>query len=271
MAQVNYINLNRSVDTTVDFLKFTGFLFYINSWSWLNLPKNTNFDTTPQARANLQGSNLDFVNKPEDVIESISLKKEDLNSTLSIFETSIQERFYYIAATARRYTMQTPIRSNSNSTEFIPISSSVGNWNLWGGDIQAYSPDMLGSINLGSKLFAKNMSIQNRTPVSILNSTNKNKFIGEGGFGEINSNSYISNYNNEGDILQEEALCLNDGWYGLITKKSTPHLLAGGTGIDFDTFFRLQDNTVTEFSSLYPEDYINNLSAYGQNYNEYIT
>lgn len=275
-TQTGYIDLTRVVDTDKP-LNFSGFLFFINSWDWNNLPTQTNFELVPGAQGNILNLQLDFAQSPEDVINAIKSRKETTGSTPTLFESSTRERLYFIAATCKRYLIESVVRKESSDipltsfdkTEYIPQGETSGRWSVWSGDIQAYTPNDSGVLYEGSEVYAKNLTIQDKTPVSIKN--NYNTYLEPGGFGENFDENYITNYVNEDETLQPyECLPLIDGWYGIVTTPSTPHYLDGGLGIDFDTFIRIENNIVAEFHPLYPSDYSNNLSDYGKNFSEFI-
>ena len=275
-TQVRYIDLEKTVDTDTP-LHFSSFLFYINSWDWDNLPTQTNFELVPGAQSNILNLELNFAESPEDVIDSINSRKETTGSTPSLFESSSRERLYFIAATCKRYLIESVVRKESSDTpltsfdktEYIPQKDTSSRWSVWSGDIQAYTPNDSGILYEGSKVYAKNLTIQDNSPVSVKN--NYNTYLDPGGFGEVFEENYITNYVNEEEIIQPfECVPLVDGWYGVVTISSTPHYIEGGLGIDFDTFIRIENNTVAEFHPLYPGDYSNNLSDYGKNYSDFI-
>lgn len=275
-SQLNYIDVNKTVATD-RLLKFTGFLFYINSWNWNNVPADTNLYKIDSALNNILSLELDFAGKPEDVINSIYTRKESTGTTSTLFEASTRERLYFIAATCKRYLIESIVRRESNDSElssfdkieYIPQRDSSSKWSVWSGDIQAYTPGDTGTLYEGSEIYIKNLTIQDKTPVSIKG--NYNTFLQPGGFGEVYSENYITNYVNQDDTLQPfEVAPLADGWYGVVTIPSTPHYIDSGLGIDFDTFLRVENNIVKEFHPLYPSDYSNNLSDYGQSYSEFI-
>lgn len=275
-TQLGYIDVNKTVDTNLP-LNFAGFLFSVNNWRWAHLPDNTNFSQVDGAGSNLTKLGLDFENDPENVIETIHSRRELNGSSPDLFTSATRERLYFIAATGRRYLMETVVRkqyddldlTSFDTVEYIPTVNTVGKWNLWTGDLQAYTPNDSGVLEVGKKVYIKNLSIQEKTPISIKNNTNTS--LAPGGFGEVVEDNFITNYvNREVKLNNFECVGLTDGWYGIVTLESVPYYIEGGLGIDFDTFFLVENSIIQEFHPLYSSDYSNNLSEYGQSYTEFI-
>jgi len=274
VTQIDYANTTPvNINTP---LHFSGFLFYVNSWNWLNLPENTNYDLVDGVVRNISRRNIDYSGDPESAIQDIIQNRELPGQELTLFEKSTKERLYYIASTCKRYLMNTTERKAFKGSDnpldavrYTPTTNSMNVWNLWAGDLQAYTTTDTGTLEVGSDIVIKDLRLQDRSPISIKG--NINTEIGPGGFGERDDLNFITNYVNDTDVLEsDECLSINNGWYGLVTKSSTPSNIDTGVGIDFDTFIYVVDGKVQKFSSLYSTDYTNNLSLYGTNYTDII-
>lgn len=272
MPQQNYIS---DIDASFGkgFYNFAGFLFYVNGWSWSNLSTNTNYSKVNMAEFKITNRGLDFANAPVDVITHIKQNNEG-TTPVSLFTAATTERLYMLAATSRRFAITSTWRAGYRDIYEVPLLNTSENraptvdglqrWDLWSGDIQAYTDDESGIIRLGSTVFCKNVALQGETPVSIINS-DKSKFYGPGGFGEIIEDRYITNYQTSSVAYREELFALRDGWYGIVTLDSSPRSIFPSIGLDFDTFFNLRNSTVIGFHPSYPINYNIVLSLYGQN------
>lgn len=290
MGQINYI---KEIDVPpLDGIfnnqnfYFSGFLFYINSWSWDNIsgPSNINY---AQVREALNEYNFA---DPFNCIREIKLNSAPNNTIFSsINDGLLFPELYLIASTCRRYQIYNEWRPrfiDITSPEFFesysedtpsksPILAGELTWSLWSGDIQGFTNSPGGRLTVGSYLFSKKMDLQKYTPVSIEKSS-RDKIFGKG-YGELQIDQYgnlrknITNYYNDQDHYISELSTLRDGWYGVVTLDSTPYVIEPGTGINFDTFINLKDNKVTQFHPDYlGERYIDVLSQYGQRKKQYI-
>lgn len=277
MAQVNYINENNigiNEINTSQLFYFSGFLFYVDSWSWDNVPTSSNIKNIIPDDV----FGIDFSDAYNAITKINQLKSPASTIPFNAVDSYIFPELYLIAATCRRYQIYNIWREKYNDiisptflesySENIPSKSPLleGNltWTAWSGDIQSYTNLPGGELQIGSYVFGKDLSPQKYTPVSVENSS-RNIIIGDG-FGE-NTNKYITNYYNPIDAYTEELFTLRDGWYGSVSLDSTPYTLQAGIGLDFDTFFRLKSNKIVEFHSDYPQ---NNISAYGKIKKQYI-
>lgn len=283
MSQQNYIQ-DIDVPGSNDLLPnqllyFSGFLFYVEGWSWDNITVNSNIQYEG-VKADLNDKVSNFTSNPFQAIRDIKNNSSPVFADISL-DAGDSYRFpelYTVAATCRRFQIYNTWRPKYNditSPEFFesysqdiptraPIEEGELTWSLWAGDIQAYTNQPGGILEIGSYLYTKKLSLQKYTPVSIQNSTKNLKT--DRGFGEING-QYVTNYYNPVNAYIDELSTLKNGWYGVVSLESTPYTLEAGKGINFDTFIKLQSNTITDFHSDYPQ---NNISVYGQKRKQYI-
>lgn len=283
MSQQNYIQ-DIDVPESNDLLPnqlfyFSGFLFYVEGWSWDNITVDSNIQYEG-VKADLNDKVGNFTSNPFQAIRNIKNNSSPVFADISL-DAGDSYRFpelYAIAATCRRFQIYNTWRPKYNditSPEFFesysqdiptrtPIEEGELTWSLWAGDIQSYTNLPGGRLEIGSYLYTKKLSLQKYTPASIQNSTKNLKT--DRGFGEING-QYVTNYYNPVNAYVDELSTLKNGWYGVVSLESTPYTLEAGKGINFDTFIKLQSNRVTDFHSDYPQ---NNISVYGQKRKQYI-
>ena len=283
MSQQNYIQ-DIDVPESNDLLPnqlfyFSGFLFYVEGWSWDNITVDSNIQYEG-VKADLNDKVGNFTSNPFQAIRNIKNNSSPVFADISL-DAGDSYRFpelYAIAATCRRFQIYNTWRPKYNditSPEFFesysqdiptrtPIEEGELTWSLWAGDIQSYTNLPGGRLEIGSYLYTKKLSLQKYTPASIQNSTKNLKT--DRGFGEING-QYVTNYYNPVNAYVDELSTLKNGWYGVVSLESTPYTLEAGKGINFDTFIKLQSNTITDFHSDYPQ---NNISVYGQKRKQYI-
>lgn len=283
MRQQNYIS-NKPVPSSIltSTFNFSGFLFYVNGWSWDNLPTQSNYNEEG-VEDYIKDQKLNFKNHPRDLINFLTDEYEGLVE-ISDSDAYKKVRLYLIAATCRKYQVYSPWNSTCRSLEtpsflqtysiddpnVTPSGNGHTTWTLSEGEIQSYTNEEAGNLSIGSYVFAKNLSPQTFTPIAIDNSS-KNFYLEPYGFGENITSNIVDNYYNNNKVFGSELLSLNDGWYGIITEKSTPYAIYGGIGLNFDTFFKLKDGIVIEFHNRYPQsNYIDSLSDYGRKNKDYI-
>jgi hypothetical protein len=284
MSQQNYIQ-DIDVPASDDLLPnqlfyFSGFLFYVEGWSWDNITVESNIQYEG-VKDDLTAAINNFTSNPFQAIRDIKNNSSPVLSEDISFDAGDSYRFpelYTIAATCRRFQIYNTWRPKYNdiiSPEFFesysqdiptktPLEEGELTWSLWAGDIQSYTNLPGGRLDIGSYLYTKKLSLQKYTPASIQNSTKNLKT--DRGFGEINSN-YITNYYNPVDAYADELSTLKNGWYGVVSLESTPYTFEAGRGINFDSFIKLQSNKIIEFHDDYPQ---NNISVYGQKQKQYI-
>lgn len=271
------------------FFNFTGFLFYLNSWSWGNItnPSNLDYDGMRDYFQSLSDNNTLNFSDPVNAIKYIKNNKSPLGGNFANFVDGYRfVELFLMAATCRRYEIYSQWREqfsdivrpkflDNYGDNMAPILEGETTWNIWAGDIQGYTDAPNGQLSVGNFVFCKNMTEQLYSPVSIERSSSNFKY--DKGYGEIlytelgGGQNYITNYYNASEAYLDELLPLNDGWYGLVTLDSAPFIIEPGKGIDFDTFFKLESNKIVEFHPEYSgEDYFNILSEYGQQKTEYI-
>lgn len=268
--QINYIN-NNNVDISdiavSRLFYFSGFLFYVDGWSWDNVPATSNIKNISVDEV----FGMDFKDAYNTINKINQFKAPNIGKSFNTLDSYNFPELYIMAATCRRYQIYNRWREKYNDvispsflesySENIPSKTPIqeGNltWTLWSGDIQSFTNIPGGRLQIGSYVFARDIQSQKYTPVSIENSS-RNIIIGSG-YGE-NTDRYITNYYNPVDAYTEELFALKDGWYGSVSLDSTPYTIEPGYGIDFDTFFKLKSNKIVEFHSAYTE---NNISPYG--------
>jgi hypothetical protein len=283
MSQQNYI---QDIDIPVSndlipnqLFYFSGFLFYVEGWSWDNITIDSNIQYEG-VKADLNNIVGNFASNPFQAIRNIKNNSSPVFTNISL-DAGDSYRFpelYTVAATCRRFQIYNTWRPRYNditTPEFFesysqdiptrtPIEEGELTWSLWAGDIQSYTNLPGGRLEIGSYLYTKKLSIQKYTPTSIQNSTKNLKT--SRGFGEING-SYVTNYYNPVNASIDELSTLRNGWYGVVSLESTPYTFEAGRGINFDTFIKLQSNKITDFHSDYPQ---NNISVYGRKPKQYI-
>jgi hypothetical protein len=284
MSQQNYIQ-DIDVPASDDLLPnqlfyFSGFLFYVEGWSWDNITVESNIQYEG-VKDDLTAAINNFTSNPFQAIRDIKNNSSPVLSEDISFDAGDSYRFpelYTIAATCRRFQIYNAWRPKYNdiiTPEFFesysqdiptktPLEEGELTWSLWAGDIQSYTNLPGGRLDIGSYIYTKKLSLQKYTPASIQNSTKNLKT--DRGFGEINSN-YITNYYNPVDAYADELSTLKNGWYGVVSFDSSPYTFEAGRGINFDTFIKLQSNKIIEFHDDYPQ---NNISVYGQKQKQYI-
>jgi hypothetical protein len=284
MSQQNYIQ-DIDVPASDDLLPnqlfyFSGFLFYVEGWSWDNITVESNIQYEG-VKDDLTAAINNFTINPFQAIRDIKNNSSPVLSEDISFDAGDSYRFpelYTIAATCRRFQIYNTWRPKYNDIIFpeffesysqdiptkTPLEEGELTWSLWAGDIQSYTNLPGGRLDIGSYLYTKKLSLQKYTPASIQNSTKNLKT--DRGFGEINSN-YITNYYNPVDAYADELSTLKNGWYGVVSLESTPYTFEAGRGINFDSFIKLQSNKIIEFHDDYPQ---NNISVYGQKQKQYI-
>jgi hypothetical protein len=284
MSQQNYIQ-DIDVPESTDLLPnqlfyFSGFLFYIDGWSWDNIVVDSNiqYEGVKTGLNDIVGS---FASNPFKAIRDIKNNSSSIipsDTSLDAGDSYGFPELYTVAATCRRFQIYNTWRPKYNdivSPEFFesysqdiptktPLQEGELTWSLWAGDIQSYTNLPGGRLDIGSFIYTKKLSLQRYTPASIQNSS-KNLKTGRG-FGELNSR-YITNYYNPVDAYADELSTLKNGWYGVVSLESTPYTFEAGRGINFDTFIKVESNIITEFHDDYPQ---NNISAYGQKQKQYI-
>lgn len=284
MSQQNYIQ-DIDIPESNDLLPnqlfyFSGFLFYVEGWSWDNITVDSNIQYEG-VKDDLTAAINNFTSNPFQAIRDIKNNSSPVLSGDISFDAGDSYRFpelYTAAATCRRFQIYNTWRPKYNdiiSPEFFesysqdiptrtPLKEGELTWSLWAGDIQSYTNLPGGKLDIGGYIYSKKLSLQKYTPASIQNSTKNLKT--DRGFGEINSN-YITNYYNPVDAYADELSTLKNGWYGVVSLESTPYTFEAGRGINFDTFIKLQSNKIIDFHSDYPQ---NNISVYGQKQKQYI-
>ena len=284
MSQQNYIQ-DIDVPGSSDLLPnqlfyFSGFLFYVEGWSWDNITVDSNIQYEG-VKADLNNKVSNFASNPFQAIRDIKNNSSPVFAADTSLDAGDSYRFpelYTVAATCRRFQIYNTWRPKYNditSPEFFesysqdiptrtPIEEGELTWSLWAGDIQSYTNLPGGRLEIGSYLYTKKLSLQKYTPASIQNSTKNLKT--DRGFGEING-QYVTNYYNPTDAYVDELSTLKNGWYGVVSLESTPYTFEAGRGINFDTFIKLQSNKIIDFHSDYPQ---NNISVYGQKQKQYI-
>jgi len=284
MSQQNYIQ-DIDVPASDDLLPnqlfyFSGFLFYVEGWSWDNITVESNIQYEG-VKDDLTAAINNFTSNPFQAIRDIKNNSSPVLSEDISFDAGDSYRFpelYTVAATCRRFQIYNAWRPKYNdiiTPEFFesysqdiptktPLEEGELTWSLWAGDIQSYTNLPGGRLDIGSYIYTKKLSLQKYTPASIQNSTKNLKT--DRGFGEINSN-YITNYYNPVDAYADELSTLKNGWYGVVSLDSSPYTFEAGRGINFDSFIKLQSNKIIEFHDDYPQ---NNISVYGQKQKQYI-
>lgn len=284
MSQQNYIK-DIDVPESNDLLPnqlfyFSGFLFYVEGWSWDNITVESNIQYEG-VKTDLANIVSDFSGNPFQAIRDIKNNSSPILSAGISFDAGDTYRFpelYTIAATCRRFQIYNTWRPKYNdiiSPEFFesysqdipsktPLQEGELTWSLWAGDIQSYTNLPGGRLEIGSYMYTKKLALQKYTPASIQNSSKNIKT--DRGFGEINSN-YITNYYNPVNSYIDELSTLKNGWYGVVSLESSPYTFEAGRGINFDTFIKIESNIITEFHDDYPQ---NNISPYGQKRKQYI-
>lgn len=291
MSQKNYIQsadipLIEDIYPNQNFY-FSGFLFYVNEWSWNNIITPSNLDYTGVR------DSLNYLNfsDPFNTIRQIKTNSAPNNTIFdSVNDTYSFAELYLVAATCRRYQIYNEWREKyidiispkflESYSEDLPSKTPnlVGDltWSLWSGDIQSFTNSPGGRLGIGSYLFCKKLNLQSYTPASIERSS-RDRITGRG-YGEIpyipgrlQPRNFITNYYNPQNSYVDELSSLRDGWYGVVGLDSTPYILEPGTGINFDTFINLKSNKIVEFHPDYPgENYLDVLSEYGQRKKQYI-
>jgi hypothetical protein len=284
MSQQNYIQ-DIDIPESNDLLPnqlfyFSGFLFYVEGWSWDNITVESNIQYEG-IKNDLTAAINNFTSNPFQAIRDIKSNSSPILSIDISFDAGDSYRFpelYTVAATCRRFQIYNTWRPKYNdiiSPDFfesysqdIPTRTPLGEgeltWSLWAGDIQSYTNLPGGKLDIGSYIYTKKLSLQKYTPASIQNSTKNLKT--DRGFGEIASNN-ITNYYNPVNAYVDELSTLKNGWYGVVSLESTPYTFEAGRGINFDTFIKLQSNKIIDFHNDYPQ---NNISVYGQKQKQYI-
>jgi hypothetical protein len=284
MSQQNYIQ-DIDVPESADLLQnqlfyFSGFLFYVEGWSWDNITVDSNIQYEG-VKDGLNEIVSTFASNPFKAIRDIKNNSSSIIPTDTSLDAGDSYRFpelYTVAATCRRFQIYNTWRPKYNdiiSPEFFesysqdiptktPLQEGELTWSLWAGDIQSFTNLPGGRLEIGSYIYTKKLSLQAYTPASIQNST-KNIKIGRG-FGEINGKN-ITNYYNPVDAYADELSTLKNGWYGVVSLASTPYTFEAGRGINFDTFIKIESNIITGFHDDYPQ---NNISVYGQKQKQYI-
>lgn len=284
MSQKNYIQ-DIDVPESNDLLPnqlfyFSGFLFYVEGWSWDNIAVDSNIQYQG-VRDSLDATISNFASNSFEAIRDIRNNSSPVfgdNITIAAGDSYRFPELYAVAATCRRFQIYNTWRPRYNdiiTPEFfesysqdIPSRAPLGEgeltWPLWAGDIQSYSNIPGGNLEVGNYIFAKKLSLQKYTPTSIQNSSKNLKT--DLGFGEIDGN-YITNYYNPVNSYVDELSTLRNGWYGVVSLESTPYTFQAGRGINFDTFIKLESSRITSFHEDYPQ---NNISTYGQKRKQYI-
>lgn len=279
MSQKNYISSDSipgEISPTQIF-NFTGFLFYMDSWSWDNVEANSNL-TYPEVRDSF---NLIDFSDPYEAIKRVhsNISPDGVDFSNNPYTGRRYAELYLIAATCRRYQIYGTWRERfldkiypkflESYTETITTKTAIAEgeltWPVWSGDIQAFTTTSDGKLEIGNYIFAKNLNIQGYTPVSIENSSKDLKF--DKGYGEIISNKYIVNYYNNKNAYARDLLSLSDGWYGVVSLDSTPYVIKPGIGLDFDVFVKLVENRIVEFHESYPAG---GVSTYGKKKEQYL-
>jgi hypothetical protein len=259
---------------------FSGFLFYVEGWSWDNINNGSNIQYEG-VKSDLNNMISSFAGNPFQAIRDIKNNSSPILSNVQSFDAGDSYRFpelYTVAATCRRFQVNNiwrPKYTDIISPEFFesysqdipsktPLQEGELTWSLWAGDIQSYTNLPGGKLGIGSFIFTKDLSIQKYTPTSIQNSSKDLKV--DKGFGEIAGNN-ITNYYNPAEAYIDELSTLKDGWYGVVSLDSTPYTLEAGRGINFDTFIKIKSNRVVSFHDDYPQG---NISAYGRRRRQYI-
>lgn len=255
---------------------FSGFLFYVDGWSWDNVPKPSNLDYSE-----VSNSMRDTISiASSDPYQAIEILKQE-SAPIGEFSVEDSYRFpelYFIAATCRRFQVTSTWREKYTdiiSPEFLetysldvptrsPIQEGEFTTNIWAGNIQSFTNSPDGRLDIGSYIFAKKLDLQRFTPVSIENSSRNLKI--DRGFGEIDSAS-ITNYYNPIESFSDELLSIKNGWYGVVSLDSTPYIIRPGRGINFDIFIKVESDRVTRFHESYPT---NNISIYGKQKKQYL-
>ena len=284
MSQQNYIQ-DIIVPDNGDLLPnqllyFSGFLFYVEGWSWDNITIESNIQYAG-VKDDLNNIVNSFAGNPFQAIRDIKNNSSPILSGGISLDAGDSYRFpelYAVAATCRRFQINNtwrPKYTDIISPEFFesysqdipsktPLEEGELTWSLWAGDIQSYTNLPGGKLEIGSFIYTKKLTLQNYTPVSIQNSSKNIKT--DRGFGEITGDS-ITNYYNPVENYIDELSTLKNGWYGVVSLNSTPYTFEAGKGINFDTFIKIESNKVVGFHDDYPR---NNISAYGQKEKQYI-
>jgi hypothetical protein len=275
MSQKNYINTSTIPEysdiPSNQIFNFSGFLFYVDGWSWDNIEGSTNLDYP----GILEGFNINLSN-PYQAITTVD-ETRPTSANVDLWRSNIE--FYWIAATCRRYQIYSAWREryrDNTAPSFLesytdgnltksPLAPGNLTWTVWSGDIQSFTNSPNGVLSIGSYIFAKNLDIQQYTPVSIENSSKNRKF--DKGYGEVISSNYITNYYNPIEVFNFDLFSLKDGWYGLVSLNSTPYVLEPLAGITFDTFIKIQSNKIVQFHEKYLQE---DKSGYGSRSRSYI-
>ena len=295
MSQQNYIQ-DIDVPESTDLLPnqlfyFSGFLFYVEGWSWDNITVDSNIKYgVVKSRLNERFGN--FAGDPYQTIIDIDQNSSRVipdDISFNVNDSFLFPELYTVAATCRRFQIYNNWRPKYNdivSPEFFesysqdiptktPLDDGELTWALWAGDIQSYTNLPGGALDIGSYVFAKKLSLQKYTPVSIKSQPplQSSKDIKVGlGFGEIDGD-HITNYYNPVDSFIDELSTLKNGWYGVVSLDSTPYTFEAGRGINFDRFIKIESNKITEFHLEYESKYDpkeNKVSAYGKKRKQYI-
>jgi len=283
MSQQNYIQ-DTNVPTITDLYPnqlfyFSGFLFYVDGWSWDNVPSNSNISNSG-VREGLNQLGLNFTTDSFTAIRTIKERSAPTNvDTISVQDSYLFPELYLIAATCRRYQIYNTWREQftdsiypkflESYSEVIPSKTPIAagdlTWPLWSGDIQSFTNLPGGRLEVGGYIFTKKIDLQKYTPTSIENSSKGRKI--DKGFGEITNSNQITNYYNPINSYIDELSTLYNGWYGVVSLDSTPYVIEAGIGINFDTFIKIESNKIVGFHDDYPQD---NISIYGQMRKQYI-
>ncbi len=282
MSQQNYIK-DINVPTLEDIYTnqifyFSGFLFYVEGWSWDNISGESNIQYSGIKDGLLQRVNTFDINPFKAISDIKNFSSPVIDTSIPASDSYLFPELYTVAATCRRFQIYNKWREKYNdiiSPEFLesysdtilsrsPLQEGELTWTVWAGDIQSFTNLPGGRLEVGSYIFTKKINLQNYTPVSIENSSRSIKI--DRGFGEIDQKS-ITNYYNPIDVYIDELSTLKNGWYGVVSLESTPYVFEAGKGINFDTFIKLESNKIVNFHDGYPQ---NNISIYGQERKQYI-
>ena len=277
MSQKNYIKTSTIPEysdiPSNQVFNFSGFLFYVDGWSLDNIEGETNLDYP----GILEAVNVN-VSNPYEAIRSVDINRPTSTTNPAAWRSNTE--FYWIAAACRRYQIYSSWRERYReniSPRFLesytddifgksPLADGNLTWTVWSGDIQSFTTSPNGALAIGSYIFAKNLDIQQYTPVSIENSSKDIKF--DKGYGEIISKNYITNYYNPIEVYNFDLFSLKDGWYGVVTLDSTPYVIEPLVGITFDTFIKIKSNKITEFHQNYR---VEDKSIYGRKKRTFIS
>jgi hypothetical protein len=261
MSQKNYIKTSTIPEysdiPSNQVFNFSGFLFYVDGWSWDNVEGESNLDYP----GILDEVSSVSVSNPYEAIRSVDLNRPTSTTNPDAWRPNVE--FYWIAAACRRYQIYSSWRERyrenitprfldsytDNAPGKSPLADGNLTWTVWSGDIQSFTNSPNGGLSVGSYIFAKNLDIQQYTPVSIENSSKDIKF--DKGYGEIKSKNYITNYYNPIEVYSFDLFSLKDGWYGVVTLDSTPYVIEPLVGITFDTFVKIESNKITQFHANY--------------------